>query len=87
VFGQVRGRETSRLRSLLWAATTPALPFLLFVRHFRRQIQKGRNVGKFVAAAPAIFGLLSFWALGECIGYCEAAVHRAPRPDSAPARR
>jgi hypothetical protein len=83
VFGQVRGRETSRMRSLIWAATTPLLPFLLFVRHFRRQLQKGRNVDKFLAAGPAIFALLAFWALGECIGYCEAVVHRVP-PESAP---
>jgi hypothetical protein len=86
VFGQVRGRESSRMRSLIWAATTPALPFLLFVRHFRRQLQKGRNVGKFLAAGPVIFALLAFWSLGECIGYCEAVVHRVPA-ETAPSAR
>jgi hypothetical protein len=80
-FGQLRGRETSRTRCLIRAATTPLLPFLLFVRHFRRQLQKRRHVGKFMAASPALFALLAFWALGECIGYVEAVVHRVALPE------
>lgn len=81
VFGQVRGRETSPLKSMLWALTTPLLPFLLFARHFRRQLRKRRHISEFVAAAPVTFALLAFWALGECIGYCEAAFR--PEPASA----
>jgi hypothetical protein len=76
VFGQVRGREMSRLRSLIWAAATPLIPPVLLVRHLRRQFQKRRNVAEFVRAMPAIVVLLHFWALGECIGYCESAFRR-----------
>lgn len=73
-FGHVRGREAaSPLRCLLWAATVPGLPTLLFVRHCRRQVEKRRNIREFVRAIPAIITLLHFWSLGELIGYCEAA--------------
>jgi hypothetical protein len=73
VFGQIRGREMSRLKSLIWAAAAPLIPTVLFVRHFRRQLQKRRKIAEFVRAIPAILILLHFWAFGECIGYCEAA--------------
>ena len=73
VFGQVRGREMSRLRSLIWLAAAPLIPAVLFARHFRTQLQKRRNIAAFVRAMPAIVVLLHFWALGECIGYCESA--------------
>jgi len=74
VFGQIRGREMSRLKCLIWAAATPVIPTILFVRHFRRQLQKRRKIAQFVRAVPAILVLLHFWVLGECIGYCEAAL-------------
>jgi len=74
VFGRIRGRQTTRLKSLIWAATTPVIPAILFFRHLRRQLRKGRNIAEFVRAIPAIVILLHFWVLGECIGYCEAAV-------------
>ena len=76
-FGHVRGREAaSALQCLLWAAATPALPALLFVRHFRRQLAKQRNIREFITATPAMIALLHFWSLGEFIGYCEAAAQR-----------
>lgn len=77
VFGQVRGRETSRTGSLLWAAVAPVLPSVLFIRHFLRQLKKRQKVFEFIRAIPATLLLLHFWALGEFIGYCEAA--RMPR--------
>jgi len=73
VFGHVRGREMSRLKNLIWAAATPVIPTVLFVRYFRRQLQKRQNITKFLQAVPAIVVLLHFWVIGECIGYCEAA--------------
>jgi hypothetical protein len=74
VFGQIRGREMSRMKCLIWAAATPVIPTILFVRHFRRQLRKRRKIAQFVYAVPAIVILLHFWVLGECIGYCEAAL-------------
>jgi hypothetical protein len=77
LFGQIRGREASPLRCVTWAAATPMLPVLLFVRHLRRELHRGRNVREFVYASPLTALLLAFWALGELIGYVEAA--RRPR--------
>ncbi len=87
IFGQVRGRETSPLGCLVWAAAAPIIPVVLFTRHFRRQLEKRRNVARFIRAIPATLLLLHCWVLGEFIGYCEAA--RMPRrPDAAePMRR
>jgi hypothetical protein len=80
IFGQVRGAETTRGRCLIWAAVSPAIPFVLFVRHFRRQLGKRRNIAEFVKAIPAIVLLLHCWGLGEFIGYCEAAMTPRTRP-------
>ena len=77
VFGQVRGREISRSRCLIWAAGTPLLPTLLLVRHFRRQLHKRRHISEFLRAAPAMVVLLHAWSVGEFIGYWEAAFSRA----------
>lgn len=77
IFAHVRGREApSRVSCLAWAAATPLLPTLLFVRHVRRQLTLGRYLGEFVRAAPATLLLLHCWSFGECIGYVEAAASR-----------
>ena len=77
IFAHVRGREaTSRLTCLLWAAATPVLPALLFVRHLRRQLRLRRHLLEFVLAVPATLVLLHCWSLGECIGYLEATAGR-----------
>jgi hypothetical protein len=81
IFGQVRGIETSAMRCLMWAAVSPAIPIVLFFRHFRRQLAKGRHVSEFMRAIPATLLLLHCWVLGEFIGYCEAA--KMPRKPGA----
>jgi hypothetical protein len=80
-FGQIRGSETSSLGCALWAAACPLLPVLLFVRHFRRQIHKRRNIAQFVRAIPATVLLLCFWCVGEFVGYCRTAVDVRNRRD------
>ena len=77
IFGQVRGRETTPLSCLGWAAVSPIIPWVLFARHFRRQLAKGRHVREFVRAIPAMLLLLHCWVLGEFLGYLDAA--RMPR--------
>lgn len=77
MFGQVRGAEISSAERLKYCLATPILPFVLFLRHFRRQIGKGRDVGKFVMAAPLTLFLLFCWSAGELVGYTEAT----PKPD------
>jgi len=69
VYGRMRGRETDSAGRLKYCLLMPALPPLLLVRHFRRQLDKGHHVGKFVMAIPAILFLLTFWAAGEFAGY------------------
>jgi hypothetical protein len=73
LFGQIRGREASSSRCMAWAATTPLLPLVLSVRHLRRELKRGRNLREFVIAGPLVVPLLCAWALGECVGYLEAA--------------
>ncbi len=71
MFGQVRGREITRGQRLMLCLAMPVLPFMLFVRHFRRQLAKGRLIDKFVLAAPMTLFLLICWSIGEFIGYIE----------------
>jgi hypothetical protein len=79
VFGQVRGRETTPMRCLIWAAVSPVIPLVLFTRHFRRQLAKGHHLREFVQAMPAMLLLLHCWVLGEFVGYLDAArIPRAP---------
>jgi len=80
VYGRMRGRETDAAGRLKYCLVMPALPALLLLRHFRRQLDKGHHVGKFVAAIPAILFLLSFWAAGEFAGYRD--VGRQPAENS-----
>jgi hypothetical protein len=77
MFGQVRAREITRGEKLKLCLAVPLLPFVLFVRHFRRQIGKGRHVGKFVLAAPLTLFLLICWSWGELRGYLESPAGKA----------
>lgn len=72
MFGQVRGAEITKATRLKLCLAAPILPFMLFIRHFRRQVSKGRDVGKFVMATPMTLFLLFCWSAGEFTGYLEA---------------
>jgi GT2 family glycosyltransferase len=74
LFGQVRARELTGTQRIRIGLGIPLLPFLLFVRHFRRQLKKRRHVGKFVLATPMTLFLLSCWAAGEFVGNAETVV-------------
>ena len=71
-FGQVRARGASLPARLKWMAITPLLPIVLYVRHLRRQLRIGRHVPAFLMATPVTLYLLTFWSIGEFIGYLEA---------------
>lgn len=77
MFGQVRAREISRTQKLVLCLAAPVLPLVLFIRHFRRQIAKGRHVGKFITAAPLTLFLLVCWSYGELRGYLENPAGKA----------
>jgi hypothetical protein len=90
------GRSYARTRSLMlsgtrravYAALSPLLPGILFVRLARRALQRRRNHWEFAKAAPAIALLNLCWAAGECTGYLigRGAAHQPaaerPRPNS-----
>lgn len=80
MFGQIRGREISRLRRLRLCALMPALPLVLLSRHFRRQTATGKHVREFVLASPMMLFLLAFWSIGEFVGYLEAGMDGSPAP-------
>lgn len=71
-YGDMRARGKSFGQRLKWIAITPLLPFVLYLRHVRRQLRLKRNVGELALATPVIFFLLTFWSIGECAGYFEA---------------
>lgn len=72
LYGNVRGREIPMGQRLKLCALMPALPFVLYLRHFRRQVQKGRHVGKYILASPLTLFLLICWTAGEFTGTLEA---------------
>ncbi len=72
MFGQVRGAEISLLQRLKYAGAAPILPFVLLLRHGRRQWDKGRHMGVFYRAVPRTLLLLIAWSAGEFTGYLEA---------------
>jgi GT2 family glycosyltransferase len=77
-FARVRIAERgfSRRRSLLHAATSPALPVLLFARALRNVSTSARNVRSFLFAAPVIFIAMVGWSYGEMAGYFNDAFRR-----------
>lgn len=79
LFGMVRGREMPRTKCARYALMAPALPVLLFVRHFRRQIKKGQHIGRFIQASPLTLFFLVCWSAGEAVGYLEALGGRSGR--------
>jgi hypothetical protein len=75
-FGRVRGAESTSLKCLLWATLAPLLPFILLMRQFQSQLRNGRADRGFYGAIPALIVLLTFWSLGEFLGYLEMSVSR-----------
>jgi hypothetical protein len=68
LFGSLRARDLPLMRRVALAALSPLLPFLLFLRHLRMQWTKRVTFGRFVAASPLVFVLLSAWSVGEMLG-------------------
>mgnify|MGYP003525645342 FL=1 len=76
LFGQVRARELSLAQRLKLSVGIALLPLVLYLRHFRRQRAKGRDVGKFIAATPMTLFLLGCWSAGELVGNLEPLQRR-----------
>jgi hypothetical protein len=72
LFAYTRAREIGFARRVALTVLSPALPFLLLLRHGRMQWAKRRTFGKYLRAAPAVFVLLAAWSFGEMLGYATA---------------
>lgn len=70
-FGRTRSGELKPKMRMLLLLAVPLLPIVLFMRHFRRQLSKKRNVKEFILATPALLVFLICWSVGEGIGYYE----------------
>jgi hypothetical protein len=68
LFGYARARHVGAAKRLVYTVTGPIIPFWLLVRHGATMAGKGQG-GRFLAAAPIIFMLLSAWTSGEVWGY------------------
>jgi hypothetical protein len=69
LFAYTRARETGALRRVLLALLTPGLPFLLWLRLLRLQIQRGRTLSTFLRTSTVVLLLLVAWSIGEAAGY------------------
>jgi hypothetical protein len=68
-YATTRSAMLSRPRRLLYALLSPLLPPVMLSRMARLAWQRGRHVGKFVAAIPLLVLLTCSWSAGECLGY------------------
>lgn len=68
-FAAMRTAEAGWLTRLARAATTPAVPFVLWARWTRAFWPKRRRRGIFLATLPLHLLLFAAWAWGELLGY------------------
>ncbi len=73
VFAIQRGERWTPARSLIAAAATVILPFMLLLRHAKAMRAKGAGLGYIAGAIPAFMVILPAWSLGEALGYLDAA--------------
>jgi hypothetical protein len=59
----------SRRAALLRAATSPALPILLFARAVRSVAAAPGQLRVFLPAAPLVLAAMLAWSYGEASGY------------------
>lgn len=72
-FGCARATHASPVARFGYVLASPAIPFVLFVRHWRTQQRLG-NGGRFLRAARYVFPVLVAWSAGEAWG----AITRQP---------
>lgn len=69
-FGGYRKAQSSAWRRLFWVAASPAVPFLMLTRIFRRvAARRPSRLGTVAVALPFIACLALAWSLGEAVGY------------------
>jgi len=68
-YAQTRCTVLAPMRRIAYAALSPLLPALLFLRMAATAWQRRRHFGKFVRSAPLVALLACSWSAGECVGY------------------
>ena len=68
LFGEIRVRNQSNLKRLALILSSPLIPPVLWLRHYRIQSSKGRG-GRYLRALPQVMILSTAWTLGEVWGY------------------
>ena len=67
LFGHIRAVHLPAWKRWGYVLTSPAIPPVLWVRHFLTQASKGRAL-RYIAALPYVMILTVFWTLGEAWG-------------------
>lgn len=71
-YGLIHGGQISLPQRLMRICMATLLPFVLYLRHLRRQISKKHHLWEFFLASPLVFLIGLSWATGEFIGYIKA---------------
>jgi len=71
-----RAHEVPAAKRWLLALGAPLLPPLLLARQLRNTLARGRNVGPFLRALPALVLLVCCWSAGEAVGLWTGAASR-----------
>ena len=70
VFGGTRLSSASLATRLIRTVLTPVLPLVVWARLLKQRLERrGRSLGVFVAATPAILLFLCAWSCGEAAAY------------------
>ncbi len=68
LFGEIRVRNASNLKRIMWILAGPIIPPVLWFRHYRIQSSKGRG-GRYLKSLPNVMLLSTAWTMGEIWGY------------------
>jgi hypothetical protein len=71
-YGLIHGGQITRGHQMLRIGAAALLPFVLYVRHLRRQIAKKHHLREFLLASPLVFFIGLCWSIGEFVGYVKA---------------
>jgi hypothetical protein len=77
-FAETRAAEMTRAARLLLVIGSPILPFILFSRAVKNMRRQGRPISQICRLSFLIFAFVSFWSLGEVIGYLMTPVADQP---------
>jgi GT2 family glycosyltransferase len=71
-FGLNQAAQLGAGRRLVRICAATVLPFVLYLRHLRRQIGKKHHMREFLLASPLVFFIGLCWSAGEFVGYLRA---------------